>query len=47
MSKTRDDDIEWAEYSILDLLKDPDAPEENWELDPGAFTAIAEELLHI
>lgn len=41
------DDDEWAEYPIIDLMKDTDTPNEVWEIDPEAIAAIADELLNI
>lgn len=46
LKPTADDD-EWAEYPLIDLMKDSEAPNEKWEIDPEAIAEIADELLNI
>ena len=46
LKPTADDD-EWAEYPLIDLMKDSDAPNEKWEIDTDAIAEIADELLNI
>lgn len=36
---------DWAEYPLVDLMVDKDAPSEKWEVDNAAVTEIAAELL--
>lgn len=38
---------DYAEYPLIDLMKDSDTPNEKWEIDPKAIAEIADELLNI
>lgn len=41
------DNIDWAEYPLIDLINDADAPNEKWVIDPKAIEEVTTELLGI
>lgn len=38
---------DWAEYPLIDLIVDKDAPSELWEVDNSAVYEVAAELLNV
>lgn len=41
------DEEDWAEYPLLDLMQDADAPNEKWEINPDGVLDVAKEILDI
>lgn len=41
------DEEDWAEYPLLDLMQDADAPNEKWEINPDAVLEVATDILDI
>jgi hypothetical protein len=41
------DEEDWAEYPLLDLMQDADAPNEKWEINPDGVLEVATDILDI